>query len=283
MQYQREIEELLRDMAIDRRLLDSACFQSEAANELIDGKVFLNALKAIGGKSRKLLKFIMAQRSVTVEYVPQTECHLDKRVLQKPYTRVGRNVIFMPETFQGSISEFLDFLQANMKDMMAVHDALRDANRVFSEYITNPKDLNKMDTKRVPQLERMTTLPKEFAEWFGGAEGVDRAEMDSLYSSYADFGSSSTSIDTITKKFQDVELKLVKRAINDLYETIDIITNKITKDGVEVSKKVAQSIGNLIYNLADWTAMYSLYISKVVAVSKSHRDSAKRLNRLVSL
>lgn len=278
MPHPNEIAVLLDEMRTEQRLLNSACFQPNTGLEAIDPKVFMNALKALGERSKKVLKFVMNMRAVTVEYIPAHECKLNAKVLKVPFTQTGRNVVFQPEGFSGQIAEFLDFLKENEKDMLDVQKALNDANKVFAEYISNPEDLNRMDVKRVPQLEKISDIPSQFGEFFEGADGVDRVEMDAIYGSYADFGSASITLDAVTKKFRSVELKKVKGSINDLYETIDILMKGVERGTWTINKTVAKSIGGLIYNLADWCAVYSLYLSKLVAVSNSHRDTAKKLN-----
>ena len=278
MEYINEIRELLTEAKLEVSILGSATQQYEAGLELIDAKVFLSVLRNIGDKSHKVLQFIANQRNVTVGFITEQEFHLSRSVLAEPYSKVGANLVYQPLNFSGNINDFADFLKENKKDMLMTRKALADANVVIAEYINNPKELGRIDVRRVPQLENIKELPAEFKEFFSGVDGVDRETMDVIYSSYSEFGSASQTISRLTKDMQDVDLKSIKRTVNDLYETIDVLMDIITKQNIQVSKPVAKGLGSLIYNLADWTAMYSLYISKLVSVSKSHKNTANKLN-----
>lgn len=278
-----QFEEVLDDIRVIRleyKGIELACSVTPAGLEMLDARTFLGALKRIGERSRKVLAFLMNQRNVTVQYIPTTECALNRSVLKHPYTKVGPNVIYIPISFEGQISEFLDFLRDNERDMVNLQKSLEQANTVFSQYIAKPEELGKLDPKLIPKLDRVGNLTREFGEWFGGADGNDRARFEDVYQSYADFASASDSIERLTKTFQEVDIKSIRNSVNDLYDTIDILMKRITEGDVNVSKPVAQSIGGLIYSMADWVAVYSIYISKLVAVGKSHKATAKKLNSL---
>lgn len=269
-----ELGELKHDLAI----LESFCIQTSAGLEAIDPKTFLNHLRKLTERSTLIVKHILNERNVQIEFTPAHTFTLDKRVLKTPFTKVGRNSVYVPLGFEGSISDFLEFLFANREGMLQTEQALIDANTVFAEYVQSPELLSKLDPRRVPVLEKLDNLPKEFAEFFNGVEGADRLAFEDAYKSYGDFSKASQLIEKLTKDFMNIKLNDVKGRVEDFYQTLELITAKLDKGETEVTKPTAKAIGNLIYHMADWVAVYSLYLTKLFSVVKSHHDTTKKLN-----
>lgn len=272
------IPQQLGELKLELTILESFCIQSSAGLEAIDPKTFLQHLRKLTERSTFIVKHILNERNVQIEFTPAHTFSLDKRVLKTPFTRTGRNTVYVPMGFEGMVSEFMDFLYTNREGMLQTEQALIDANTVFAEYVHNPELLSKLDPRRVPSLEKAGDLPKEFGEFFGGMEGADRAALEDVYKSYSDFAYTSQMIEKLTKEFMNIKLDDVKSRIDDFFQTLDLITSKLDKGETEVTKPTAKAIGNLIYHMADWVAIYSLYLTKLYSVIKSHNDSAKKLN-----
>lgn len=268
----------LKGLKLDLSLLESHCLQTEAGLEAIDPKIFLSQLQKLTSNSTKLVKYILSTRDVTIKYIPSVTFNLNKQVLKTPYATSARNVLFIPISFVGHISTFAEFLTSYKTMMLTTNQALVDANKVFSEYIVEPKNLSKLDPKRVPSLEKVKSLPKEFGEFFTGKDGNDRAVMEEIYQSYSNFNLASETISKLTETFNNVKLSDIKKNIDSFYETLSLINSKLVSGETMISKPTAKAIGGLIYNIADWVSLYSLYLTKLNALSIAHHDNTKKLN-----
>ena len=57
-----------------------------------------------------------------------------------------------------------------------------------------------------------------------------------------------------------------------------MIHKRIDQGEVEVSKPTAKAMGDLIYKLADWVAIYGLYLTKLSSSANAHKDTTEKLN-----
>lgn len=275
------ISKQLKELQLEKAILDSNCIQTSAGLEAIDPKAFLKHLLKLTEKSGALVKFILNNKDVTIDYININDFKLDPKVLATPYTRSSNNIVFIPPGLVKLQSEFCEFLIANKKAMLETDSVLLDANTIFSEYTSKPEDLMKIDIKRIPQLENIGELPKEFGKFFSGSSDSDRMIMSSVYRSYTDYNLVSEQLSNLTKEFSNISLKDIKVRVDDVFSTLDYISDQIESKNIDVAKPTAKALGGLIYNLADWVATYSLYLTKLSSASIAHQDTTKKLNGLV--
>lgn len=270
-----------KEMTLALKLLDSNCLLTEVGNEAIDPKVFLLHLRKITEKSTIIVKKLLENSNVAIEYTPKSNYALNQKVLKTPFLKACRNTIYVPLNFKGTMSEFTKLMKMHKKDILHTQQCLLDANAVFSQYLTNPSLLAKLDPKSLPKLPSLKELPKDFAEFFKGKEGVDMLVMEEVYLSYNDFNTVTEDLESLSKDLQNIQLKEIKKKVDDFYDTLDMLMSKLDNGEISVSKPVAKSMGELIYQMADWMAIFSLYITKMAATTRSHQDTAEKLNGLV--
>lgn len=275
------LSEELAELRLEQQLLNSFCLQTEVGIEAIDPKSFLKQLKRMTEKSSYLVKKILGTADVQIEAVPKRDFALTSNVLKKPFTIVGDNVVYIPVGFVGQLSEFIKFLFENKDNMKRTNTVLNDANGIFSLYLSKPNELMNVDAKSIPNMVGVDKLPNEFREFFLGQEGNDRAPMHEVYKSYSDYNVVSEYLEKLTRFFSKVSLDEVNQSVDDFFETLNMLTTYIDEGTAEVSKQTAKAIGDLIYRLADWVAIYSLYLTKLISVTNAHRDTAEKLNDLV--
>ena len=267
----------MKELAHDHAILTSFCTQTSAGLEAIDSKSFIRHLRKLTQKCESIIRHILTNGTVSIELTSRDTFSLKKDVLKKPFTIVGKNTIYIPMGFEGKLSGFIGLLEDHKDNMLLTQQALTDANIVFSEYASKPEELMKLDPKRVPVLESVSDIPLEFGKYFRGETGSDRAEMMVVYNSYSDYNVVSDGLVSLSVVFANVDLKDISASVDDFYETLDIITKRIGTD-TSVSKPTARAIGDLIYKLADWVALYSLYLTKLSSSIHAHKDTTKKLN-----
>ncbi|AFI55347.1 hypothetical protein TSMG0064 [Halocynthia phage JM-2012] len=271
----------LHELKHEQEILNSFCYQGEVGIEAINPKSFLRQLKRMSDKSSALVDKLLSRSEVAIEYTGKSVYALDSKVLKSPFTTTSSNIIYVPVGFTGKMNDFVEFLFAHQDDMFRTGSVLNTANGIFSQYASKPDDLMKVDAKSIPELQTLKEIPSQFHDFFVGQEGNDRAVMLDVYRSYGDFNNVTEYLEKLTKKFSNIKLSEIRKSVNDFYETLDYITTQIDDGNVEVSKQTAKKIGSLIYNLADWVAVYSLYLTKLLSVVNAHKDSAEKLNDLV--
>lgn len=272
------LQQEMKSLRLDLKILESYCIVTDAGLEAIDPKVFMQGLSKLTTRSRAVLRYVLNKGNVTIEKKDPKAFALSKKVLKTPYIKTGRNVIYVPLNFNGLAISLVELLNEQKDSMLLTDKALLDANAIFAGYINNPQDLNKLDVRTVPKLDSIKDTTKTLSNLFNGEDGKDQLTMADVYRSYSEFNTVSTNLVKLSDTFNKVDLKAVEQRVDEFYETLDIIYKKLDDEQLAVSKPVAKSIGNLIYNLADWTALYAMYITKLEAFIHSHEASSKKLN-----
>lgn len=272
------IQQEMYRLRLDLKILESYCITTEAGLEAIDPKVFMQGLNKLTARSRAVLHYVLNKGNVTIERKELKSFVLSKKVLKTPYIKTSRNIIYVPLNFNNLAIKLVELFNEQKDSMLLTDKALIDANAIFAGYINSPQDLNKLDVRTVPKLETITEVSKSLGELFNGEDGKDQLPMADVYRSYSEFNAVSDNLVKLSDAFNTVDLKGLEQRVDEFYETLDIIYKKLDDEQLSVSKPVAKSIGNLIYNLADWTALYAMYITKLDALIRSHEASGKKLN-----
>lgn len=274
----KQIQTILSGIKVDQELVTIQ--MSKAGTEAISIKSLRGHIQDMTSKSRELLLFLSNLTGAKVTELYPLDYRLNKDVLNGRYALVADKVVYKPVGFSGEILEFLTYLDSKSETMIECQDSVRAAKRIFASYINNPAELTKVTTGKLPALVKTKDMLEEMSEFFEGKEGLDREGFGVLYRRFADFNKSTDVLIDLSKKFKDASVTKMKTEADELYEILDRLDKVIDEEAIRLSPSAAKAIAAVIYNIADWLGVYSLFITKLIAVAHSHRDTAQKLNSL---
>lgn len=265
------LEQLRADLDSALESLLYATNNYGVGNESISPKTFIELLNKLTVRSKAVLTYLTEHDPVEVVESKTNDYDLGNSSKVVNWIDMGKTRGFKAEGCSVSNADLSEFLLTLTDDMLNCQTALVAANALFSDYIANPSALNKFTGDSIPKLDRVKDTLKEFGNYFNGKEGLDRNLLSELYPSYRGFHVVSSQLVKLTSKFNAVRTHDLKSKMDDLDETLDILIKTIRDN--QIGKDAAQRIGVTVYNLADWTALYSMYLAKLVSLERAHRDN----------
>lgn len=266
-----ELKQLRKELDGARDALLRATDNYGVGNESISPTTFISLLKDLTAKSKRVINYLTDHEPV--EVVKSGEENYDIGTASKivNWVDMSKTIGFKVVGSSSGNYDLAEFLLSLVDEMHDCETALKAANTVFSGYVTTPEKLEKFSGDSVPTLAKVKDTLKEFGEHFKGQEGLDRNLLKELYPSYKGFSETSKWLVKLTTEFDTVKTVNIKTQMDTLDDTLDklITTARNNKLGKDAAKK----IGTTLYNLADWVALYSLFLAKLVSLEKAHRDN----------
>lgn len=241
----------------------------------ISPSLFLDTLSGLVAKTQGILDYLLNNNPTEVVTTNIKDYVDPKAVAGVKWSRMDEVVGFKPGGLSSRIDQFVEFLTGNSDDMAGCQTALRAANKTFSGYISDPASLNKFDGIGVPTITSLDELVKSFGNYFTDRQGIDRNAMSSLYPNLNEYHQASQRLAILTKTFGSVTTADIKKDMDRLNETLGYLREAIKSN--PISKNVALDIGNIVYTLADWVALFSIFVTRLVSTNKAHLDNGKVL------
>jgi len=240
-------------------------------NESISPQTFVSVLTTLNQRSRAVINKLLDDNPVHVKARRLEEYDLGDSGDLVNWMDMGKTHGFKVVGSSSSNYELAEFLLSIKEDMTQCGIALKTANATLSGYIMNPDGLSKFSGVTAVNSDRIKTLLDEFKKHFDGTEGLDRHLLRELYPSYKGYNKTSSHIVSLTEEFDDAGIEDMKRQLDALDDTLKNLIETIKAHSL--GKEAAKRIGSTVYNLADWVAIYSMYLAKLISLEKAHRDN----------
>lgn len=283
------LQEAMADLDLHKSYLDQAVDNYGLGNESINVKSFLGHISELTSRARKVISMLLGQAdqsptgSVVVGF-KSAAYNLNSSVSKVNWIVMGETVGFKAVGQSALTLDVVDLMVQHCGEVDACLEAIKATNREMGKYILDLSLLNKFTPMNGVTNKTAKEFIKEFSGMFKGPDGIDRDAFDRLYKSYAQFNKTSDSLDMLTNKLNNSSVKTLHAEMSALDDTLDklIFTINQGAEGRVIDNNAAKKLGDMIYNLADWTAIGALYLTKLIAVNKAHVDNVDRLNELTA-
>ena len=271
----------LQELETLRFQISIASTEAQAGNEALTAKHLKSHISALYRKSKEVYATFSEYVGLDVERITANQVDLHTKVLKSKYANISNKIVYKPLAFTGDILAFTELLTKTSGEAKKVHESINASIVLFSGFLTNVEELTKVNATKLPPVVNVEDELKSFKLFFGGAEGVDRDTLGNLYRNLRDYRAASDNIIDLSKDFKGHNVKTLRVEADKLYAIMGHLEKELDAKNVKLSPAAANSIGNCLYSTSETLAFYSLYITKLIAVSQSQRDTADKLNSLI--
>lgn len=231
--------------------------------------------------SKNILGFIDPKNDFAVVSLSSRELTLKRKVIDTGYVAIRPVKVFKPSGFVGSVHTFVTLLEKLAPEIIALDKSILAFETALAK-IVNENDLVTKPLVGLPKssLKDGTDTLKEFGDFFQGKSGIDTAEVGKLYGNMRSLIDTSDLLINLTEQFNGSDVKSLVTRANSLYTTLEYLEEGLEQDGLVMTDKWRHAIGQELYRITEWLGIYSLFITKLVAISVSHKDTVTKLNNL---
>lgn len=254
---------------------------TNVGTEAISFAVLRTHFDKVNDVARKLLGNIKVEEDNRIVSLSLKEITLKREILDAGYITLAPVEVYKPGAFTGNVHDFVQMMDKLHPSILTLTETLTQFEATLAKFIHEPELLTKPCTglKRVKLDNGRKTLDS-FSDFFMGRSGIDKTAMGNLYGNMRQVVDTGTDLLKLTEKFNGTDIKDVRTRGDALYTTLSYVEDELSHRGLEMTDKWRKAIGNELYRVTEWLGIYSLFISKLIAVSVSHRDTVTKLNNI---
>lgn len=257
----------------------SSSLADSVGNEAISYASIANQYIKVKAIAKRITDGLAIKDDYKVVSISMRDVTLSSNVTEAGYAAIRNIDVFKAVSFSGGTLAFLTMLDKLIPSIQNVDAMLIDLEANLGRFINSPEDLTKPCTKlKALKLPNADKVLDEFSDYFLGKGGVDYTKVSKIYPNLKSISESSSLCISLTEEFNGNAVQTVLDRADTLSKTIQYLEDAMDDANLEMTKDWRKEIGNKLYMATTWMAIYSLYLTKLIAVTVAHRDTVQKLN-----
>lgn len=254
---------------------------NDLGNEAISFTTLRDHFSKVNKQALGILGYFTNTDEFKIVSLRARDLNINAHVRSAGYMALRGVEVYKPSAFVGNIDKFIMLLDSVAPDIQTLNSAITDFESTLARMVHEPDLLTKPNTgiKGIKLPSGSKTLEK-FGDFFMGKSGIDVTKLDKIYPNLSSMDHISDVLLRLTETFNGNDVATVRTCGDSLYKTLEYLEDELLEQGLEMTPKWRKSIGEELYRLTEWLGIYSLFITKLVAVSISHRDTVTKLNNM---
>lgn len=254
---------------------------SSLSTEAMSFGTMENYFSKVSSATKSILSTLKNESDFKVVSLSLGEVTLNKDVTEAGYLAIRGVEVYKPSAFTGDVLKFVRMLEKQSSNVLLLNKCLEDFELTLSRMVHNPEDLTKPCTGLTPiKLPKGNLIIDDFSDFFMGRSGMDVTKLSNIYPSLTSINKVSHTLLDLTQKFNGNDVKDIRTRGDALYRTLGYLEEQLEEDGLQMTSKWRKVIGEQLLVITEWLGIYSLFVTKLVSVSVSHRDTISKLNTL---
>lgn len=255
--------------------------ETQVGTEMISFQALRTHFEKANNIALKVLGYFANPEDYRIVSLSLRDITLNKNLVNDGYIALKDIEVFKASGFIGNVRPFVGLLEKNTEQVKSINPGLVLFEKTLGEFVMNPETLSKTFTGlHGSKLPSGTKFLDELRDYFVGKSGIDTAPLKALYRNLGEVIDSGKILLELTQKFNSENVRDIKDRGDNLYRTLDYMEDALADKNLEMSDDWRKAIGKELYTITEWLAIYSLYLTKLIAVSVAHRDSVLKLNQI---
>lgn len=260
---------------------DSGFNGTTVGTEAISHQMLNRHFDRLNVVSKKVINYIGNNSNAKVVNISLRDVTLNKNLNDVPYTTVRGVEVYKASAFIGQVTPFLTLLKKHVVDMKLVDTSLVSLEATISRFIMDPEDLTKVFTGLKPvKLKSGSKVVEDIGDYFIGREGIDTTQLGKVYGSMKHLHTAGTLSIALSEEFNGDDVQTLADRGDTLYKTLEYVEEALADKQLKMTDDWRHAIGEQLFIVTEWLAIYSLYLAKLVAVTHAHCDTVTKLNNM---